>query len=519
MERTRKMTGATAKAIVAAALIAALGTYSLGLQAHAQDKKKQPAAMDQQVSHARALSQSFRDVYKAVAASVVNIRSTERLGAARPTENDGQLQQEPDNPLEDPLRRFFGEEGSPFRFGPTTPMPRERIGEGTGVIAREDGYVVTNNHVVEGADTIRVKLDDEREYDGSVVGTDPETDLAVVKIEASGLSPAKFGDSSQMEVGDWVLALGSPFGLQHTVTAGIVSAKGRQIGIIRDARGFTGFEDFLQTDAAINPGNSGGPLVNLDGEVIGINTAISTQTGQYAGVGFAIPSNMVKDVMTSIINNGKVERGWLGVQIGALTKEAAEYAKFDGQGVLISDVLPNGPALAAGLEPGDIVTKVNGKHVSTPAELLNVVAGIAPGKDVTLEVYREGKTHDYSVTLGDRAAAQSAQGGRAPNARGERQPAGDFGITVEDITPELARRLGATGRDGVLVTKVTADSPAAQAGVEPGDIVSMINETKVSNSREFAAAIKGADKSKVIRLQVFHQDVTQFLYIKPDSKK
>jgi len=451
-----------------------LTTLSALAQSPAPAKQVSPPA-SANIDHALALSQAFKDVSKAVAPSVVSIKSVMTMESRfTGTPDNGQLQ--PDLPFdEDMLRRFFGGQ---LPEGMEAPQPpRERQGQGTGVVAREDGYVITNNHVVDGATELTVKLSDDREYPATVVGTDVESDLAVIKIDASGLVPAKFGDSDSLEVGEWVLAMGSPFGLEHTVTAGIVSAKGRA------NMGLATFEDFIQTDAAINPGNSGGPLVNLFGQVVGINTAISSRTGAYSGVGFAIPSTMVKTVMNSIIENGSVQRGWLGVSIQDLSKQAREYAGFDGHGVLIAEVIPSSPAQEAGLQDGDIVTAINKTPVNSRNQLLNVVAKIAPGQKADLKIVRDGEPQDIAVTLGDRTTQLAQAGSGSPNgSRGSSRPAAttELGLTVQPLTTEIARQLGATDRKGVVVARLDPNGPAAKALVQAGDVISMVNDQAVS---------------------------------------
>jgi serine protease Do len=419
------------------------------------------------------------------------------------------------------FRRFF--EGSPgmpngpdmreFRFGPGGPggTPSPRSGEGSGVIIREDGYIVTNNHVVDGATDITVMLDDDREYPATVIGTDPETDLAVVKIEASGLVPVQYGDSDAIEVGEWVIALGSPFGLQHTVTAGIVSAKGRSM------RAAT-FEDYIQTDAAINPGNSGGPLVDLYGNLIGINTLISTRSGGSDGVGFAIPSKMVKSVVNSLIETGTVERGWLGVSLQPLTRELARsFGHTDAHGVLIAEVIKDSPAEAADLRAEDIVLKVNGTATPSPRELMNTVAAMSPGETAKLEIVRNGKTRSVDVTLGQRTTEVLARGAASAGSGKAAYDTEDaWGITVRDLTPDVARQLGAEGRDGVVITKVDPDSVAAELGLSPGDIIGKVGDTQVTSASEFATAAKKHDLADGVRLQVFTNGGTRFLMLKSE---
>jgi len=511
---TRSNRISRSRSLIAFTLIGGMSLASWSMYARAQDSTKPASPVaSENLGHALALSQAFRDVSKAVAPSVVSIKSTV---AAEPrfsgAPGNGQLQ--PDLPLdEDMLRRFFGgeiPEGLEMRPGGPNgqPQPRERQGQGTGVIAREDGYVITNNHVVDGATEITVKLSDDREYPATVVGTDAESDLAVIKIEASGLIPATFGDSDSLEVGEWVLAMGSPFGLEHTVTAGIVSAKGRA------NMGLATFEDFIQTDAAINPGNSGGPLVNLYGQVIGINTAISTRSGSNAGVGFAIPSTMVKSVMDSIIESGTVQRGWLGVSIQDLSQQAREYTGYDGQGVLIAEVIPNTPAAAAGLNDGDIVTSINKAPVASRNQLLNVVAMIAPGEHADLKIVRGGQSQNVTVTLGDRSAqlanAAPSTGGRTSKPA----PTAELGLTLQPLTPEIARQLGATDRKGVVVAQLDPNGPAAKAGIQAGDVISMVNDHAIANTEEFQNALEVAATGKPIRLQVFRGGASQFVFVK-----
>jgi serine protease Do len=497
--------------ITAGVLIAsgmAAGLLSTQLQttsALAQDKPSAEAS--EGLKHAYGLSEAFKTATRKVVPSVVHITSTTTVQAG----GGGAM------PDEDMLRRFFGDmlpdDGTPFRFEAPEGQPREfqREGTGSGVIVRDSGFILTNNHVVAEADELLVRLQDGREYEAKVVGTDPETDLAVIKIEADSLTAAELGDSAAVEQGDWVLAVGSPFGLDHTVTAGIVSAKGRQIGIIRERNGM-GFEDFIQTDAAINPGNSGGPLVDLQGNVIGINTAISTRTGSYQGVGFAIPSDMARVVMNSIIEKGRVERGWLGISVQPLTPELAESFGFKSSaGVLVGGVMPETPAAKAGLKNGDIITAIDGKAVANPTELVNTIAALPPGQKVELEVFRGGKFSDVSVDLGLRPLPE-AVAAVAP-ARGESTT--NIGMTVESITPELAQRFNVEeSAKGVLVTQVDANSVAANAGVRPGDLIQAVNDSEISDTSDFKTAMSEADLDKGIRMHVISQGSSRYVFIR-----
>jgi serine protease Do len=502
-------------AAAALALAAGLGTWAGSHALLAQTQTQSPPAVAKEgIKHANALSDAFKAVAKAVAPSVVNIRSVQRFEAAD-TDLDQLGQGMPFD--EDMLRRFFGEVPPGLQIDPN-PMPRERTGEGSGVIIHEDGYIVTNNHVVENATDITVTLSDDSEYKASVVGTDPETDLAVVKIDASGLTPAPFGSSDEMEVGDWVVAIGSPFGLRQTVTAGIVSAKGRQVGIIRSAGGSAGFEDFIQTDAAINPGNSGGPLLNLEGQIIGINTAISSRTGVYNGVGFAIPSSMVEDVFNSIREHGSVKRGALGVGIEPLTRKDADYYGYDStRGALVTQVYPGSPAAKAGVKVGDIITEIDGEAMADNRDLMNFVARHRPGDTIDVKVFRKGETEAFEITLADRSAQFARAGTGQPGEAAEAPSAAtsDLGLRVEELTPEVARQIGAAGRVGVVVSEVAPGSAAAKEGLARGDVIAMVGEEQVTSVDEFNAALKKADLTRGVSLQVFRGDIARLVVLTP----
>ena len=413
-------------------------------------------------------NQPFVAIAKRAKASVVNIASVKKRSS---------LGNQEFNPFfEDPFfRRFFGEE-----FGSRNPAPQERReqGLGSGVIVSPDGYIVTNNHVVEDADEVKVSLFDERAYTAKVIGTDPKTDVAVLHIDASNLPALPWGDATQLQVGEMVLAVGNPFGLNQTVTMGIISAVGRaNVGIVD-------YEDFIQTDAAINPGNSGGALVNLKGELIGINTAIFSQSGGYMGIGFAIPSNMAKSVMTSLIQHGKVVRGWLGVSIQELTPDLAQqFGTTQTNGALVGDVMEESPAAKAKLERGDIIISYNSTTVRDSGHLRALVAETAPGTTVTLSLERNGKTHTVSVTIGELPKdVASTSGSDRSGAKGHHALAG---ITVENLSTQDGRFGRSTVRSGVVVTNIDADSPAAQAGLRTGDILHEINRKAVKDVRDF----------------------------------
>jgi serine protease Do len=439
---------------------------------------------------------TFVTVAKIAKASVVNISST-RKAPSEPSSNPF---------LEDPLfRRFFGEE-----FERRFPTPRERReqGLGSGVIATPDGYIVTNNHVVEQADEIRVLLGDKRSFKAKLIGTDPKTDVAVIKIDASNLPTLPWGDSGTLQVGEMILAVGNPFGLNQTVTMGIISAVGRaNMGIVD-------YEDFIQTDAAINPGNSGGALVNLKGELIGINTAIFTRSGGYMGIGFAIPSNMVKTVMTSLVKHGKVVRGWIGVSIQELNQDLAkQFGAADTKGSLVGDVLDDSPASKAKLERGDIITSYNDVPVNDPSHLRMLVAETAPGTVVMLKILRDKQTKDVKVTIGElpKELARAARGGSESGKGGQALT----GVTVQPLTSD---RPGRSGRKdaGVVVAEVQPDTPAERAGLRAGDVIREINRKPVKSVQDFERMTGELSSKATVLVLLTRGNATVFLSITPD---
>jgi len=421
------------------------------------------------------LSAAFRDSAKRVGPAVVAV-TTSGVGKAATGLPD------------EFLRRFFGDApggGRPRQF--------ERHGLGSGVIIDPDGYVLTNNHVVAEAQNITVRLADDREFKAKVVGTDPLTDVALIKIEAAKLPAAQIGDSDQMQVGDWVIAIGAPFGLEQTVTSGIISATGRHnVGI-------AGYESFLQTDAAINPGNSGGPLVNMRGQVVGINTAIASQSGGYMGVGFAVPGNLARTVMKQIREHGSVTRGWLGVSIQRLTPDMAASMKLKtDQGALISQVIEGGPAEKAGLKAGDVVVEFNGKALKSAFDLQNDVAWTAPGVKVDLAVVRDGKRVELKATIEKR----TPQAGEEAEATAASSKLDELGLAVGRITPEATQQFGYKQGQGVLVTRVEPGGIAGQAGLQAGMLILQANGQKVTNVPEFEKALSKADLAKGVPMLV-----------------
>ncbi len=398
----------------------------------------------------------------------------------------------------------FGEEFFDRFMRPRMPKEFRQQGFGSGVIVDAKGYVLTNNHVVEEADEIFVTLSDKREFKAKVVGRDQPTDVAVVKIEDAGnIVPAKLGDSDLIKTGNWVIAIGNPFGLNLTVTAGIISATGRsQVGI-------ADYEDFIQTDAAINPGNSGGPLLNLKGEVIGINTAIFTRTGGYQGIGFAIPINMAKTVMDSLIEKGKVTRGWLGVAIQDVTPDLAKTFNLPTtQGALVSDVTANSPAEKAGVQRGDVIIEFEGKEIRDVSRLRNTVAQTAVGKAAKVKVLRDGKPVELTVTIGEQPAELFAMGGPG-------EPARDFGMTLDTLTPDLSKRFGYEGEMGVVVVDVEPGSAADRSGIQSGDLIKEVNRERVHNLQEYRAMASKVPAEKGVLLLIKRGNFTRYVLIQP----
>jgi serine protease Do len=446
-----------------------------------------------QVPAPKQLSSAFSNISKQMEPSVVNINteSTPKQEPRRPGQRQRTQPGEDQNPFDDFFDRFFG--------GQQPGMPEGRGTEralGSGVILDPKGYIVTNRHVVDGADRIKVHLMDDPiaiNYDAKVIGTDEETDLAVIKIEPRHpLSAAKLGNSESMQVGDWVLAIGSPFGLEETVTAGIVSAKGRNIVPRKQ------FQSFIQTDAAINPGNSGGPLVNMDGEVIGINTAIYTQgfNAGYMGVGFAMPSNTVAAVYNQLIGTEhRVVRGSIGVFFNAIENPAV--ARVYGKGVTISQVADNGPAASAGLKAGDTITGIDGKTVKSGDELVSEIINRKPGAKVKIDYVREGKAGSTTVAVADRGKLFPEAGAAGEEGGGEAKPKDTkLGITVRNITPEIAERLGMSPGKGVIVTSVVPGSWADENNVNQRDVILEINRQPVNSEEDFRriqAQLKSGD--------------------------
>jgi len=418
---------------------------------------------------------NFSDLAKAAKPSVVNIRTVTTVkGGGRV------FRFFHGNPHgKKPFEEFWGPQQE---NGPSRDFKQRSLG--SGFIIDKEGYIVTNNHVVENADQITVKLADEKEYDATVVGRDSKTDLALIKIEApDALTPIKMGDSGKLDVGDWVVAIGSPFGLEQTVTAGIVSAKGRTIGAGQ-------YDDFIQTDASINPGNSGGPLINMQGEVVGINTAI-VASGQ--GIGFAIPVDMAKGIIVQLKTSGEVTRGWLGVGIQNLTPELAEYYQLeDNEGVLVTQVFKGDPAERSGIRANDIITAVDGKSVSSVRELSSVIANTRVGKRTAVTFMRDGKKKTVYVELAKREDTVSRE-------KSEPEKTGDLGMELMEFTPEYAKQFGyEEDEEGVLVGGLAPGGKAESADVKPGDLIKEVNHVKVSSIKAFTKEVKKVDEGETV---------------------
>ena len=417
---------------------------------------------------------SFADLAERLSPTVVNVKVTK---VEQATFNRYQI---PGAPFGDFFERFF-------KDMPQMPESRRIHGAGSGVIISADGYILTNNHVVEGAKEVLVTLADKGEFKAQVVGKDPKTDLAVLKITADKTLPAAaMGDSAQLRVGDWVIAIGNPFGLNHTVTSGIVSAKGRVIGA-------GPYDDFIQTDASINPGNSGGPLFNIKGELVGINTAIIPQ-GQ--GIGFAIPVNTAKPLIPQLVTRGRVIRGYLGVTIQSMTPELAEALKVkDHKGALVADVVPGSPADKGGIKRGDIIVGYNSKAVEDSHDLPPMVAGTPVGQEVSVMVLRDGKEHRLSMTVGKLAPEEGELEASAQPEKGK------WGLRLQNVDPRISNELGLKTDKGVAVVGVEPGSPADQAGLQPGDVIVEVNRQPVSSVNEVKKRLdKSEDPDQVLLL-------------------
>jgi len=449
--------------------------FAIGLGGWSSTSGGEPAISRDSVDILIKIDRATAEVVEAVRPAVVNISTTRTV----------KVQENLSPFFEDPFfRKFFGDR---FR----TPRERKAASLGSGVIVNSNGYILTSNHVIQGAEEIKVTLYDKREFKGKVVGSDAMTDIGVVKIEADNLPMLKWGDSDRLRVGQKVFAIGSPYGLNQTVTMGIVSAVGRANVGIAD------YEDFIQTDAAINPGNSGGAMVDVRGELVGINTAIFSTSGGYQGIGFAVPTSMAKSVMDSLISKGKVIRGWLGVTIQNLTPELAKQFELkEEKGVLVGDVIEGGPAEKAGLRRGDVIVEFEGKRIEEPNQLRNMVANTEPGKEIKMKIISEGRTEIKKVTITELPAEiQKSLKGEYDNLL--------KGVIVQDLTPEIYSRLNLPKNlKGVIVAEVDEESPAAAVLIQ-GDVIQEINRQRVNNAKEYEKVVTMIKPGKDILLLIY----------------
>jgi len=444
---------------------------------------------------AQGVAPGFADVARAVTPAVVNITS-------RAVRTRDRGQRDPRDPMEEFFNSPFGPPEGPR--GPHGQREPHGGGMGSGVIVSPDGYLITNNHVVEGANELTVTLPDKREFKGKIIGTDPKTDLAVVKIDASGLPFVRWGESSKLQVGEYVLAIGNPFGLNSTVTLGIVSALGR------GRMGITQYEDFIQTDAAINPGNSGGALVNTAGELVGINTAIVSQTGGYQGVGFAVPASMAKPVMESLVATGKVVRGYLGVAIQDLTQDLAKsFGLKQAKGALVSNVAEDSPAGRAGLQQGDVIIAYQGKPIEDPTDLQRAVTRTPVGTKATLKVIRNGREQDVTATIGEQVETMKVA---SADASMENALAG---VEVQSLDLQTARELGLHGKaQGVVVVNVEPDSQADRVGLAQGDVIREINRQPIKSVKDYEKVAGSLKKDESALLLINRRGASLFVTVK-----
>ena len=478
--KTKNIKNGLIKISIAFSIMALLSVF-LVAQISASPVSKQPPA-------------SFSELVKKASPSVVYI-STEKIIEQRRQFRSPFGQ---NDPFGDFFDRFFGDRYPGNRF------PQKATALGTGFIIDKEGYIFTNNHVIERADTITVTLEDKREFTARIIGKDPKTDIALIKIDDAGdLTSLNLGNSDDLEVGDWVVAIGNPFGLFHTVTAGIVSAKYRDLG--------GPYDNFIQTDASINQGNSGGPLMNTNGEVIGINSAIFSQTGGNIGIGFAIPINMAKDLLPQL-KKGKIERGWLGVGIQEINPALKEKLDLkDEKGALVSHVEEGGPADKAGIKRDDVIISFDGKEIKEYKDLPYIVSSTPVGKKVKVEVLRNGKKKTFTVKIEELVGDEESQtmmGGGGDIA------GPDLGRVVHELTPEIAQRYGISDTKGLIVLQVQYNSPAAEAGLREGDIILEIDREPVENVRQFNSKIKDYKAGDTILFLVKHEDMTVYVTLK-----
>ncbi len=479
--------------LVSASALVLIGLLLMPLSAFAED--------NQSIATLREMGKAFASIAEKASPAVVGIQATRAVRGGSPREYSFG---DPSNPFEEEMfKYFFG----PRRFQREREEPESRqVAQGSGFIISSDGYILTNNHMVGGAETVTVQLADGQKVTAEIVGADSQTDVAVVKIDKVDLPYIELANSGALEVGEWVIAIGNPFGLSHTVTAGIVSAKGR------NSIGVANYEDFIQTDAAINFGNSGGPLLNLDGKAVGINTAIIGPGGN-VGIGLAIPSNMARDIYAQLKESGEVIRGFLGVQGNDVEPGMGEYFGLDtDKGVVIVSVVEDSPAEKAGMKQDDVVVELEGQPISDWNEFRNRVAMYKPGSEVRIVVIRDGKRKPLTVTLDKRPDGEFAVGG------GSQAVQDTLGMTLQTLTEELASRLGYEDLSGVVVMEVRPGSPAAEAGIQAGTLITEVNRKPVRNVKEFNEAIEKAAAEERVLLRVRDEEWTRLLMLRVPKK-
>lgn len=497
MKQSKLKTGLLAAALVAGISALAGLAPSIEAQQEARPIDRLSSSDRAAVESIRHFSDGFAAVASLVTPSVVTITTQGEVQAAN---------QSP-FPMNDPLlQRFFGDFFRNPQQGQGRTVPLN--GLGSGVVIREDGYIVTNNHVIRGADEFTVTFHDGEEMAAELVGTDPRSDLAVLKVNATDLPAVELADSDDVRIGEWVLAVGSPFSanLSTTVTAGIVSAVGRS------SVGLNQYEDYIQTDASINPGNSGGALVNLYGEVVGINTAIASRGGGSNGIGFSIPSNMVSDISTKLITDGRVSRGYLGVQINDVDPDLAEAMGAKGaQGAFVQAVQDGTPAYDAGIKDGDIIVELDGQELKDSNDLRFRVAQIPPGTMVSVKVLRDGREKDLFVELAEYEDNPTAAVADPNESHNE-----SLGLTVEPITPQVQRQLNLQNPDGLVITSVSPRGPAAEKGLRTGDVILEINRKAIGSLREYREVLSNAPENKPVLFLIQRGEATTFVAVRPE---
>jgi len=447
-------------------------------------------------------ARAFSSVVKKAGPAVVYI-GVEKSMHARQNMGRGQ---DPFGMFNDPLfQRFFGPQ---FQHPNVPPKEFKQRAAGSGFIISSDGMILTNNHVVEDADTIKVRLADKREFTATVIGTDPQSDVALIKIDGKNLPTLPLGNSDTLEVGEWVIAIGSPFELSQSVTVGIVSAKGRS------RLGINDYENFIQTDAAINPGNSGGPLLNIHGEAIGINTAIFSRSGGSMGIGFAIPVNMAKNIQKQLQKNGKVTRGWLGVVIQNVDEDLAQSFHLEkAKGILVSEVADNSPAKAAGLQQGDVMLALDGVPLNDVTDLRNKIAMTTPDTTIKLQIIRNGHEQSIAVTIGEQPSSFGTPAQKKISRPQSDSTLENMGLSLQDLNADLADQFNYTKGQGVLIAQVAPDSPAARVGLRPGQLIEEVNQTRIHSLAELKNILKKTGNPKKILLRIRAGEYSQYVVL------